>query len=130
MGFGSTTTLHSRQQAELEVSEKGECGGRGGERVDRRLGCTFMGLVAMRVTTSMTTWSEQPSLSALRLCAMEPAVVTSMPMSCTQHMLPPCNTLIKMTQSVLFSIIYLGPVRHVEGTDSHFASYTEIDSVT
>lgn len=41
-----------------------------------------MGLVAIRVTTSMTAWSVQPSLSALRLCAMEPAVVTSIPMSC------------------------------------------------
>lgn len=66
----------------MKKSIKGKGGGR---RVDRRRGHTFIGLVAMRVTTSMTAWSVQPSLSAFRLCAMEPAVVTSMPMSCTHH---------------------------------------------
>ena len=59
------------------LGPRGRGGGGGGG------GPTKMGLVAMRVTTSMTAWSVQPSLSALRLSAMEPAVATSILMSCT-----------------------------------------------
>ena len=44
---------------------------------------TFMGLVASRVTTSMTALSVQPSLRACRLWAMDPAVLTSSDIPCT-----------------------------------------------